>query len=339
MVDQGFSQHHSLLPDSLRRRAPGVGLSLVIAAVAFGLQRASGIAALSPLVLAMVLGILFRTIIGKPAGTHEGIAFTLRPILRSAIVMLGFQITLTEVAGLGWSVSFAVIATLVATLIFAKTVGRWLGVDAKLAELIGAGSAICGASAIIACNTVTRGSDEDVAYAMACVTLFGTAAMLLSPIVAGLIGLSPDIYGLWVGTSIHEVAQVIGAAFALGDQAGHAGTVAKLGRVMMLAPVILALGAMARRGAQDAAAKVPVPWFAFGFVGVMLLNSVVSLPQPAQHAVVTLTSFLMTMALAAMGLETDLRRLRLKGMRPLLLGALSWLFIAGFGLMAVLLAV
>src|SRR5690606_38525487 len=142
-----------------------------------------------------------------------------------------------------------------------------------------AGTSICGASAIIACNTVTRGSDEDVAYAMACVTLFGTVAMLAFPVLAGPLHLSANAYGMWAGTSIHEVAQVVGASFAVGDESGHMGTVAKLTRVILLAPLILSLGFLRKRS-NGTAGQVPTPWFVFGFIGMMVLNTIFTLPEP-----------------------------------------------------------
>ena len=280
----------------------------------------------------MLLGIAWRSFVGVPGTVRPGIVFVMKPLLRFAIVLLGLQITLVEVSGLGLRGAIAVAGTLGATFAFTKMLGRALGVEQRLAELIAAGTSVCGASAVIACNTVTRGSDEDVAYAIACVTLFGTTAMLVLPILAGAGSMAPETYGLWAGATIHEVAQVIGAAFALGDEAGHAGTVAKLTRVMLLAPLVLSLGVLRARE-SGSAGRAPIPWFVFGFLALMLLNSVVSLPEPVTAAVSTATAFMLTAALGAMGLETDLRKLRLKGFRPLALGAAAWLFIAVLGLL------
>ena len=144
--------------------------------------------------------------------------------------------------------------------------------------------------------------------------------------------MAPAHYGIWVGATIHEVAQVVCAGFQHGAEAGQAATVAKLSRVMLLAPLILVLGAMARRGGKAAHGAAPTPWFVLGFIGVVLLNSAFPLPEALHGEVVGLTGFLLTMALAAMGLETNIRKLRAKGIRPLALGALAWLFISGLGL-------
>lgn len=314
---------------------PGLGLTLGIAGLAMAAQRLSGIAALSPLVVAMVLGIAVRNLIGTPAAARPGIAFSLRRILRLAIVLLGFQLTLAQLRAVGLPGLAVISVTLAATFLFTKWAGRALGVERRLAELIAAGTAICGASAVIATNTVTRGGDEDVAYAIACVTVFGSLSMIAMPVLGSLMGMDAAHYGIWTGATIHEVAQVVGAGFQHGPEAGQAATVAKLSRVILLAPMILTLGALARRRGAGGPGSAPTPWFVLGFVAVVLLNSALPLPEAAKAQVVTLTAFLLTVALAAMGLETDLRRLRAKGIRPLALGALAWLFISATGLMLV----
>jgi uncharacterized integral membrane protein (TIGR00698 family) len=213
-------------------------------------------------------------------------------------------------------------------------------VERKLAQLIAAGTSICGASAVIATNTVTQAHDEDVAYAVACVTVFGSIAMFVYPLLPALLHLNPHGYGLWAGASIHEIAQVVAAAFQDGKQAGDFGTIAKLSRVMMLAPVVIALGLLAARRAEQhghgyVRAKPPMPWFVLGFIALVGVNSVVTVPVEAKTIIVMVTTFLLSMALAAMGLETDLRKLRAKGVRPFLLGLASFLFIASFSLMLV----
>ncbi|MDD8023658.1 MAG: YeiH family protein [Paracoccaceae bacterium] len=311
---------------------PGLGLSFVLALAALGLQRALGVAGLSPLVLAMVGGMALRNLGWVPVAAQPGIQFTLKRILRAAIVLLGFQLTLTQLAAVGGRGVAVIVVTLGATFVFTKAMGRVIGVERRLAELIAAGTSVCGASAVIACNTVTRGSDEDVAYAIACVTVFGSLSMLLFPGLGGMLDLGATRYGLWAGATIHEVAQVVAAAFARGELAGQAGTVAKLSRVMLLAPLILSLGALATRRGSAAGGRAPMPWFAFGFIAVVLLNSVIAFPPEWQARIATGTAFMLTMALAAMGLETDLRRLRHKGLRPLALGALAWVFISALGL-------
>ncbi len=169
-----------------------------------------------------------------------------------------------------------------------------------------------------------------MAYAVACVTVFGSLSMLLYPLLPALLHLSPRAYGLWAGASIHEIAQVVAAAFQNGQDAGHFATIAKLSRVAMLAPLVLTLGALAPRGAGQA--RPPLPWFVLGFVALIVINSFGIIPDAARAVTTPATTFLLAVALAAMGLETDLRKLRATGLRPFALGAASWLLVSGLAL-------
>ena len=237
----------------------------------------SGIAALNPVVLALAGGIALRAAIGLPASLRPGAAFTVRPVLRAAIVLLGLQVTPGQLVSLGAGALVVALVVVAGTVPFTIWLGRRLGIEDGLSALIGAGTGICGASAIVAANQVVRARQEDVAYALAIVTVFGTAALLLYPALAGPLGLSPHAFGLWAGAGIHEVVQAVGAAAAAGPEAAEAGTITKLARVVLLAPAILALGLWARP-ADGAAPRAPVPWFAFAFLGLVLLGGTGAVP-------------------------------------------------------------
>ena len=315
----------------------GFGLALAAALAGIAVQHASGIAALSPLMLAMIIGIAFANTVGVGATLKPGVKFALRRVLRFAIILLGFQMSLEQFALIGVSGLALVIGLLIATFVFIKLLGRVLGVGRELTELIAAGTSICGASAVAAANTVTRGSEEDVAYAIACVTIFGSLSMLLLPVIGSVLDLGATQYGLWVGASVHEVAQVTGAAFHAGPEAGQVGTLAKLIRVLLLAPVIFSLGYLAARGKRGGAggAAAPMPWFVLGFVATAAIAVIWPLPEQAMGITTTATTFMLTVALAAMGLDTDIRKLCSKGVRPLALGAAGWAFISVVGLVLV----
>jgi uncharacterized integral membrane protein (TIGR00698 family) len=332
----------SYWPAEALRLLPGLALTFGIALVGFALNRVPHASSLSPLILSITIGMLFHNAVRTPAVCVPGVKFSLRRILRFGIVLLGLQLTLGQVLAVGTAGLAIVVVTLSATFGFTLWLGRRLGVDAKLSRLIAAGTSICGASAVIAANAVTDGSDEDVAYAVACVTVFGSLAMLIYPFLPGLLHLDPHAFGLWAGTSIHEIAQVIAAAFQDGKPAGDLATITKLARVMLLAPVVILLGfwsarARSRSGTETAAtaSAPPMPWFAFGFLAVIGFNSLDLLPAAGKADLIRLTTLLLSVALAAMGLETDIRKLRAEGLRPLLLGAGAWLFIAGFSLLLV----
>ncbi|MCF4165270.1 YeiH family protein [Zavarzinia compransoris] len=323
-------------PVPLARRAgdvlPGLLLAGGIGLAATALNRLPAFGALSPMILAIALGIGLGNLARLPARVRPGIAFSMRRLLRAGIVLLGLQLTMAQVFAVGPGGLAVIALSLAATFGFTTLAGRLLGVGRELTALIAAGTSICGASAVLAANTAVRGRDEDVAYAVACVTIFGSIAMFAYPALAGLADLGPRAFGLWAGASIHEIAQVVAAAYQRGTEAGDFGTVAKLSRVMLLAPVVLLLGL--GRGGQGAA-RPPVPWFVLGFIVLVGLNSVVDVPAGLRAAAAPLTGFLLATALAAMGLETDLRRLKAEGLRPLLLALLAFVFIAGFSLLLV----
>jgi uncharacterized integral membrane protein (TIGR00698 family) len=318
----------------------GLLLTAAIAGSAFALRQVPGLGLFSPMILAILIGMTFHNVVGTPKRAKAGVTFSLRRILRLAIILLGLQLTAQEVVEVG-ATGVAVIAlTLVSTFLFTTWLGRLIGVDRKLTQLIAAGTSICGASAVIATNTVTQAPDEDVAYAVACVTVFGSAAMFLYPVLPGLLHLDPHAFGLWSGASIHEIAQVVAAAFQDGKQAGEFATIAKLSRVMMLAPTVIVLGLLATRHARkhghaQSQTKAPLPWFILGFIALAGVNSIVTIPPEARQIIVLVTTFLLSMALAAMGLETDIAKLKAKGLKPFLLGLSAFVFIAGFSLMLV----
>ncbi|MDG4895625.1 YeiH family protein [Mesorhizobium sp. WSM4976] len=312
---------------------PGLVLVAMITSVAYSARGFSGLTLFSPMILAVVAGMIYSNVLGVPGHAKAGLAFSQKRLLRFAIVLLGFQLTLGQVAGIGLGGVGIVAAALAATFLFTIMLGRLIGVDRKLAQLIAAGTSICGASAIVATNIVTDARDEDVTYAVAAITLFGTVAMLGFPLLVPVFGLDQHAFGLWAGASIHEVAQVIGAGFQNGTLSGETATVAKLTRVAMLAPMVIALGLIARRGNTHATdAKAPMPWFVAAFAAVVALNSLVAIPAQIHSAIALAAQIMLTMGLAAMGLQADISELRSRGLRPLMLACSAFIFIATFSL-------
>jgi uncharacterized integral membrane protein (TIGR00698 family) len=322
---------------AVARTLLGVLLTIAIAAAAFALRFLPGIASFSPMVLAVLIGVTIRNTIGLPKGTQAGITFSVRRILRFAIVLLGMQLTVEQVIALGASGAIVIVASLAATFLFTAWFATLIGVERKLAYLIGAGTAVCGASAVVATNAVTAAADEDVSYAVASVTVFGTLAMFAYPPLATAIALGPHDYGLWAGASIHEIAQVVAAAFQHGQYAGEFATLAKLSRVILLAPLVLSLGYFSRTAAEPGGgnARPPIPWFVVAFIGVIGLNSLISPPAEVRSWCMIVTAFLLSVALAAMGLETEVSKLRQKGFRPFLLAAAASVFVSCFSLLLI----
>jgi len=327
--------------DRIRSLAPGLALAFVIAGVSILIRNATGIGALNPVVVALVLGIAAGAGLGPRPLLKPGIAYAVRPVLRAAIVLLGLQVTLGQLWSLGPAALALAVVVVALTLPFTIWLGSVLGVDRALSQLVGTGTAICGASAIVAANQVARGKDEDVTYALAVITLCGTASLIVFPFLAGPLGLDPRAYGLWSGAAIHEVVQAVGAAAAGGPEASQSGTVMKLARVFLLAPAVLALGWWVARssGGEAAGVKAPVPWFAFGFLGLVVLGSTGLVPSFAVDASRFIVPLMLAASVAALGLSTDLKALRARGAAPLLLGVASTLFIAVLALIGVKLGV
>jgi len=328
-------KNQPLMPVSLL----GIVLTSAVAGISVWLHSLPVIGTFSALILAIVVGMAVRNSVGVPTAASAGIAFCLRKVLRLAIILLGLQISFVQVAQVGCQGLGIVAVTLAATFAFTVWLGNKIGVDKKLAQLIAAGSSICGASAVIATNVVTKGLDEDVAYGVAIVTLFGSISMFLYPGLEHLLLLTPKAYGLWAGASIHEVAQVIAAAFQDGKLAGQFGTISKLSRVMLLAPTVLILGFLEARGTTGGekldVTKIPVPWFVLGFIAMIGFNTLGILPIYVKTTVISINQFLLAVSLAAMGLETSVAKLRQKGIKPLLLGASAWIFISVFSLVLI----
>ena len=316
-------------------------LTVAIAAVAFVLSSLPYLGFLSPMILAVFLGVIFHALMGVPVACNDGVKFSLDKLLKIAIVFLGLQLSFAQLIAVGWQGLVVIGVTLSSTFLFCLWVGQKLGLDPRLTRLIAAGTSICGASAVVATNTVIRGKDEHVAYAISVVTLFGFLSMLLFPMAAHLMSLTPETFGFWAGTSIHETAQVIGAAFQGGQESGETGTIAKLARIMFLVPVILILGCSSsdRKVEQAGATKakrLPVPWFVIGFVVLVALNSIWILDPALQQQIKFGNKFLLTVALTAMGLRMNFSELREAGAGPLYLGALAWVFVSVVGLTMVM---
>ncbi len=303
------------------------GLALVAALVAVGIALNRVIPQVSILIFAMALGVALAPLAGGRPATAPGIEFAARPLLRAGVALLGLQISLHAVSGLGVRGVAVAVGVVVVTMLVTLVLGRLLGVEPSLAILIATGSAICGASAIAAMQGVARADEDRVGYAIGTVTLFGSIAMLALPyIFVPLFGMSNRLGGLWAGASIHEVAQVAAAGAAISPAALKIAALMKLTRVVLLAPTV-ALAAWLRGadGTVSRGRSLPVPGFVLAFLALVMVRTLVTVPPiilSIDHWAVTC---LLGGALAALGLRTTLAAFRAAGGRPLLLGLGAWL--------------
>lgn len=319
--------------------AAGLALAVVLAALAI-LFRDHVTRLVSPLVVAMILGIAVNSAGAVPEAWRGGVSFAGKALLRVTIVLMGTQISLGQVVGLGLDGLAIALVPLAATFFATVGLATLIGVERRMGFLVATGTSVCGASAILAANGVVRGREEDVAYALALITLLGCLGIVAYPPLAAALGLTPRQMGLWAGASLHEVVQVVGAAFQGGDAAGEIGTISKLARVLCLAPVLVLVSLMVGRGgdaaAPGAAARAArpalVPWYVVAFMAVVALNSVATLPAAPVRWIGWAIPVLLAVTIAAMGLETKFARVAAQGWRPFALGVISALFIAALSL-------
>lgn len=318
--------------------AAGTGVLAVALAQLPALQRIG----LSALPLAIVLGMLLgNTGFARiEARAGAGVDFARTALLRLGIVLFGFRLSVQEMLDVGW------VGLLVAGLIVASVpwlalwLGRRLRLEHETSILIGAGAAICGAAAVMATAPVLRARPHQVSVAIATVVVFGTLGMFLYPLLYPLLqarfGIDAQAYGLYVGATVHEVAQVVVAGAAISPEAANIAVVEKMLRVILLIPFLLLLSALWRRRDDSKREPVVIPWFAILFLAVGLFNSLHVLPESWVAAIVRLDTLLLATAMAALGIRTRIDSIARAGLRPLVLATalFVWLLLGGLaGLM------
>ena len=302
---------------------------------------------LSPLIVGIVAGAIYGNALrdGMPESWASGINFSARKLLRIAVGFFGLRVSLQEIAQVGLPGLTVSVLVVVSTLV----IGTWAGMklmklDRDTALLTAAGSAICGAAAVLAFESTLQSEPHKSAMAVGSVVLFGTLSMFLYPLAVHLGWLHLDTLGvgLFFGGTIHEVAQVVGAAANVSPEATHIATIVKMTRVMLLVPVLLVIGMWVNRarnnsvnddiGTTGTRGKLAIPWFAFGFLALVIVNSLHVLPAPATHTLNTLDTFALTMAMTALGIETRIAQIRQAGPRALVTGAIVYAWLIGGGL-------
>ena len=330
--------------NGLRHVAPGLLLTAAIALITAWLGNLPSVAqlGLGALTLAIIGGIILGNTLYPALHSHcdEGVQFAKQKLLRLGIILYGFRLTFQQVLDVGISGVIIDLLTLTSTFMLACWLGRRiLKLDRETAWLIGAGSSICGAAAVLATEPVIKAAASKVAVAVATVVIFGTAAIFLYPFiwhqVAPLLpGVSLTEFGIYTGSTMHEVAQVVAAGHAISGETENAAVITKMLRVLMLAPFLVIIGLMVRRSSPaPGGAKQPLifPWFALGFILVALFNSAHLISAPTIAIINQADNVLLAMAMAALGLTTHISQLKKAGLRPLLLGLMLfiWLILGG----------
>jgi uncharacterized integral membrane protein (TIGR00698 family) len=313
----------------LKSFSPGVLLALFIAAVAYNLGKLLPVVG-GP-VFGILLGIVVASILPLPAIFDKGLKFTSKYILQLAVILLGFDVNIRSIITVGQESLIVLAVTLSAAFLMAYWAGKSLMIGPKLATLIGVGTAICGGSAIAAASSAIDAEDHDISYSISTIFLFNVMAVFLFPVIGHLLRLSDTGFGMWAGTAINDTSSVVAAGFSYSDAAGTFATIVKLTRSLMIVPVTLALALIFSRNSRSAGqfrlGKV-FPWFVLGFLLAAVLRSTGALPSVVTSSLAVTGKFLIIAAMAAIGLNTNLRTFIKAGPRALLLGAATWMTVA-----------
>ncbi|MFP0449579.1 YeiH family protein [Klebsiella quasipneumoniae] len=292
---------------------------------------------------ALTLAILFGMVVGNTVypkiwqPCDGGVIFAKQHLLRLGIILYGFRLTFAQIADVGVSGILIDVLTLSSTFFIACFLGQKVfGLDKHTSWLIGAGSSICGAAAVLASEPVVKAEASKVTVAVATVVIFGTIAIFLYPAMYPLLAhwFTPEAYGIYMGSTMHEVAQVVAAGHAVSPDAENAAVIAKMLRVMMLAPFLLFLAARVKQltpAGNGEKSKITIPWFAIMFILVAVFNSFHLLPKAVVDMLVTLDTVLLAMAMAALGVTTHVSALKKAGAKPLLMALMLfvWLIVGG----------
>ncbi|WP_457607321.1 YeiH family protein [Nitratifractor sp.] len=305
---------------------------------------------LSPLVIGIVIGIFYANTLHNhfPASWESGITFSAKKILRFAIVFYGFRLTFQEIAAVGMEGFLVSLIMLTSTFILGSWLGvRFFGLDRDTAMLTASGASVCGAAAVLATEPVLKAEEHKAAVAVSMVVLFGTIAMFLYPLLyttlfknaTGFLHLDPGTFGIYAGGTIHEVAQVVavGSLDGPGTVMANNAVIVKMTRVLLIAPMLILLGLWlsrqaARSGTAGTEVKLVIPWFAVYFLGMAAFNSLQLIPATIVEGINTVDTFLLTMAMTALGMGTRFAKFKGLGMAPLYtaLAMFVWLVVGGF---------
>jgi uncharacterized integral membrane protein (TIGR00698 family) len=320
----------------LRLRVSGLALALGIALAAWWLGR------LLPLiggpVIGIVIGIAVRNLFSPGERFNPGIHFASKQILQWSIIALGFGLSLTQVARTGLDSLSVTLVTMTVSFVTALALGRLLKVHDKLKVLIGVGTAICGGSAIAAVTPIIKPDDHDTAFAISTIFLFNIVAVLLFPLLGHALHLSDLGFGLWAGTAINDTSSVVAAGYSYSTTAGDYATIVKLTRATLIIPICLVLAIVVAMREKRAAKHAGVasdfslrrifPWFILWFLVASAVRTAGLVPTAIQPAIHLAAEFMIIVALTAIGLSANLRKMASTGVRPILLGLGVWAAVA-----------
>lgn len=303
------------------RLFPGIALTIALAAIARQFAKLPILSVLGAMIIAIFLGIMLRALVPDTIRhCQAGVSFTAKYLLRLGIILMGLRLDLNDIIAAGWETIALDLFAVVFTISIIHLLGRKFTVEKKLTTLLAVGTGVCGAAAIGAIAPLIRAKDEDVAVSVAIIALLGTVFSVAYIALLPMLGLNPHDFGTFAGATLHELAHVIAAAEPDGPISGETAILVKLGRVAMLTPVAMFIGWLySRKQTEGAETDLPVPWFLFGFIGMALVNTIGILPDSITGSLIIASSFLIAMAMAAMGLNVNMASFARVGHNPVLI--------------------
>lgn len=287
---------------------------------------------INPFIVAISIGVIVSNSFKIPDRLKSGITFTSKKILRFAIILLGFKISINEIMNLGLESIFVITICVLSCFLFTVWIGEKLGVDKKLATLLASGTSICGASAIIATNEIIKADDKDSAISIAIISIVGTVFMIILPILFYILKLNEYFYSVWAGSSIQEVAQVVGAGFSINDDVGKLSSLIKMSRVTFIVPTTFILLFLEIKKVKSnnkiKINELNIPWFVLMFVFVIFINSLKLIPSDIVKNIIYIDNLLLTSAMFCLGLGISFSKLKEAGIKPIYLGFISGLQIS-----------
>lgn len=318
--------------EKLKEILPGVIMALVIALIARWIETILPVDFIGATVIAIFLGIVVNNLYSiEGTSLNTGVTFTSKRVLKFAIILLGGSLNIATILEVGQVTLIVLLFTLLAAFGGGYLLGKLFGVDWKFSSLISAGTGICGGTAISAVAPVIGAKDNQVSYAMTNIFLFDMFMIILFPLIGQLLGMTDMSYGLWAGTAVNDTSSVVAAGYAFSETAGDFATMVKLTRTLAIIPVVIGFSLFQMRKNRTRAVnthnsqvnmdlKNVFPWFIVGFLALVALNSIGLVPIAVSQAFKDISKFLMIVALAAIGLKTDLGEMKQSGLKPLLHG-------------------
>ena len=288
-------------------------------------------------VFGILLGIAVRNVIGVGPVFKPGLQFASKQVLQWSIIALGFGLSIQQVAKTGLESLWVTLVTIVVAFGSAYLLGKWLGIPSKLKTLIGVGTAICGGSAIAAVTPIIKPEDHETAFAISTIFIFNIVAVLTFPLMGHWLGMSDEGFGMWAGTAINDTSSVVAAGYSYSVAAGDYATIVKLTRATLIIPICLVLAFLVawrekKQGKSNFSLARIFPWFILWFLVASALRSTGLIPEALNSSLHLLAQFLIVVALTAVGLSSDLRRMAVAGVRPIMLGLGVWVAVAGSSL-------